>query len=389
MADIRSYLLQQLVPLWCDQGTATNGGIVEQLDRNQQPILLGYRRHLVQCRQLYLFSAAALIGGHQRFLAKADHLFEFINQYFWDAVSGGWYFKLDDQLRPLTPTKDCYSHAFMIFACAYYFAASGNRKAIEAANRTYEILEQRFKDTKAGGYFEAIDVDTQPAPRRQNPHMHLFEAALAMHSLTPESNYLNLADQLYLLFKAHFYDASTKTLREFFSDDWQYDRQTGHRIEPGHHFEWVFLLVEYHQAKQRETKIDSKTKEPDNSIIDIAEILFSFAQANGFDHRYGGIFDQVSSNGDVLKTTKRIWPQLEYIKALIARQTYLKQQDQALNQQRLQAAIAHLFTHYGLASGQWWEHLDQALSPINDRLPASTPYHLFYALRQMLEHQSS
>src|SRR2546430_13023820 len=51
-------------------------------------------------------------------------------------------------------------------------------------------------------------------PRRQNPHMHLLEALLALHVATGEKNWLRRAGALVDLFKRRFADRSEEHTSE-------------------------------------------------------------------------------------------------------------------------------------------------------------------------------
>ena len=89
-------------------------------------------------------------------------------------------------------------------------------------------------------------------PRRQNPHMHLLEALLALHAATGEKNWLRRAGALVDLFKRRFSDPQTGALIEFFAEDWSpRPGDEGRLREPGHQFEWVWLLYEYIALTQR------------------------------------------------------------------------------------------------------------------------------------------
>ncbi len=56
-----------------------------------------------------------------------------------------------------------------------------------------------------------------------------------------------LADEMVTLFRDHFYDRATQTLAEYFDDRLARVRRAtrGRMIEPGHHFEWAWLLAGY------------------------------------------------------------------------------------------------------------------------------------------------
>ena len=66
-------------------------------------------------------------------------------------------------------------------------------------------------------------------PRRQNPHMHLLEALLALHVATSEKNWLRRAGVLVDLFRRRLVDPATGALIEFFTADWQQAPGTGAR----------------------------------------------------------------------------------------------------------------------------------------------------------------
>ena len=56
-------------------------------------------------------------------------------------------------------------------------------------------MQRRLADAQQGGFFEEFAPGRAGAklPRRQNPHMHLLEAVLALHAATVEKNWLRRA----------------------------------------------------------------------------------------------------------------------------------------------------------------------------------------------------
>ena len=92
----------------------------------------------------------------------------------------------------------------------------------------------------AGGFREDRDGRLT---LRANPHMHLLEAALAWLAIDPNPIWRDLADEIVALCLDRFIDRDTAALREFFASDWTPIRGTpGEVLEPGHHYEWAFLL---------------------------------------------------------------------------------------------------------------------------------------------------
>ena len=96
----------------------------------------------------------------------------------------------------------------------------------------------------------------------------------------------------------------------------------------------------------------------------------------------GGCYDQISRAGVPLQTTKRIWPQSE------AAKTYATAYSAAPSETTLAPLLTRLeflFSAYLQPDGRWHEHLSADLQPMTDFLPASTPYHLYFALAEALD----
>ena len=137
--------------------------------------------------------------------------------------------------------------------------------------------------------------------------MHLFEAAIFLTAFTGSGKARALADELFDLTKNSLYDPATGTLAEFFDAEWRQDATAGPiRVEPGHHYEWVWLLCRYGELADHP------------EAFAIADRLFAFAQAHGHDPATGLIVDAVDPLGRVLAGDLRIWPNTEYLKAQVA-----------------------------------------------------------------------
>ena len=100
-------------------------------------------------------------------------------------------------------------------------------------------LEQSYPHP-LGGFVE--DRAGAP-PQRSNSHMHLLEAALAWTAIDDDPAWRRLADRIAALCLQKFVDPASGALREFFVADWSPAPGVEGRIcEPGHHYEWAFLL---------------------------------------------------------------------------------------------------------------------------------------------------
>ncbi len=364
VAAYRQFALGTLLPLCRDRfADQVHGGFHEQLDPQHQPIATGRKRLMVQCRQLYVLSHAALLGERSG-QAVAERGYAFLRGYQ-DHANGGWFFAASPEGVPLDRSKDLYGHAFLLFALAYLHRAFGAPDAIALAAETLAVLNDKLS-APGGGFWDGADADWAPqtALRRQNPHMHLLEALLALHEATGEARWLDAAGRLIDLFLARFYDPASATLGEYFTPDWQPDPEKGHIVEAGHHYEWVWLLHRY--------RVQSGSARADAA----ADGLFAMAERHGSDPEFGGLHDQMDRNGAPVLTTRRIWPVTEAIKAQAARiEAGLPVRPNQPGQ-----LIGRLFHDFlRPAQNGWVETMTRDGTPMQTNLPGSTPYHLFLA----------
>src|SRR5690606_24461017 len=83
-------------------------------------------------------------------------------------------------------------------------------------------------------------------PLRETPHMHLLEAMLAWNAVDPSGPWGALADELAVLAMDYLMDRELGAIREYFDHDWRpFAHKKGRLIEPGHQFEWAWLLIRW------------------------------------------------------------------------------------------------------------------------------------------------
>ena len=161
-------------------------------------------------------------------------------------------------------------------------------------------------------------------------------------------------------------------MTEFFGEDWsRVDDDSGRVVEPGHHYEWVWLLQRYAKATGRSRDVASRN-------------LFAFAEAFGRNRATGLVYDRVTRSGRPLATTSRCWPQTEALKALIA----LDAAGLEGLEPRIDETLSHLLDRYlaGSAPGCWIDRFDMMGQAAASDVPASTFYHLFCAFAELLAH---
>ncbi|HXI59021.1 MAG TPA: AGE family epimerase/isomerase [Polyangia bacterium] len=371
--DLRRWLLEHVCPFWATRIVDPQGGFFESLDAQGHAGPSPARTVLNQARLTYVFSHASVLAGGGDLRAVADHGFDFVRRA--GARGGdfaGWHRSTSVHGEIIDPARDTYDQAFVIFAMAWYHRATGSPEALHLAAQTYEFMERHLADGVHGGFFEEFP-HTDKLPRRQNPHMHLLEATLAMHAASGDAVWLSYADKLIALFTRAFVDGNG-TLGEYFDARWRpAEGAAGALREPGHQFEWVWLLAQYMRQSARQ---DLQAQ---------AQRLFEFGVRHGLDPRgplHGMAFDGVNADGAVLTDSKLVWPQTEYIKACVAR--WEATGDAAYRLQAF-AHLGRLRSHFFYADGaSWVNHVSRDGAHLVSGTPARILYHVFLACAELL-----
>ena len=366
---IRRWLFDAALPLWADAGIdQTDGGFVERLrpDGSADPGVA--KRVRVQARQVFTYCLAADLGWPGPALDLARHGADFMIAHYWHA-DGGWVFTTDAAGAVADPTREAYEQAFAVLGLGKLAALTHDSSLDGWVDRTLAFLDTTLADATHGGYRESVP---DKLPRRQNPHMHLLEALLVLYEARQDTALLDRATAIIDLFRTKFRDLATGTLGEFFGDDWQpVAGQEGDWVEPGHHFEWVWLLHQYGRLAEQDMTAD-------------AAGLFAFGRRHGIDAD-ALAYDGVHRDGRVADDKKRLWVQTEAIKALVARAEFAGDEEAAA---ALGPLIDQVFATYleapGVVAGSWQDHVDRHRQGLAATAPASTFYHLILAFAEVL-----
>ncbi|MDE1173276.1 MAG: AGE family epimerase/isomerase [Parvibaculaceae bacterium] len=188
-----AWLRDQALPFWLDRGLDPLGMAWEEMSFDGVPRETGYRRTLVQFRQVYVFAHAAQAGwcppGRAASLffatcARARHR------------DGGFVHRLSPAGDSLDDTRDAYDQAFALLAAGWIFRLTGDSRALDIAHETLDFMQREMAHPE-GGFVEALPPRT---PRRQNPHMHLFEALLVLFEASRDVAFIDAARRILSLF---------------------------------------------------------------------------------------------------------------------------------------------------------------------------------------------
>jgi len=354
---------------WAQIAADPRGGFAEDLQMDGTANFDTVRRVRVQSRTAYVYAHAAALNWYDGAKAASDQAWEFVigpgsagGDFITSKTERGCAHLVAGDGTMADDMRDTYAQAFVLLSGAWRYRAFQDSNSLAEAVKALDFLDTNLS-SDAGGWLEALPLPNG-TERRQNPHMHLFEAFIALYNATKNPRFLSLADDMFELFESHFYVAKTGVLLEFFEPDWS-PRGDGGPIEPGHMMEWSWLLACYAQISGKDTH---------KYVVD----LYEAAMEMGYNQDLGLICDVVEMNGESPAQTFRTWPQTEMIKASIARA-----QIERSDEMYLAAAngIEALFKHYLSVEieGGWLDKISASGERLSSVMPTSTFYHLFCA----------
>ena len=351
--------------MWSTRGfDAAAGRFRERLDNQGAPLDVPHRA-MVQARQIYVYSHAHLLGWHDGGAALAERAMASLQRDFAHDSGGetSFTFSIDGRGGVVSDTRDAYTHAFVLFATAWLHRSTGDVTLLTLAERTDAFVRAHLVDPQHGGVFESYPTTTRT--KRQNPLMHLLEAYLALERSAPGRGWLARAATIIDLFRSRLFDRDRGVLLEHFAEDWSThpDPALADVVEPGHHFEWVWLLKEYEQLAGI-------------PLVEPREALHEFALAHGVS-RNGLVHDELSSDGSARKRSHRVWPHTEAIKAADTRQVDGDPAADALAEGMADVLLERFLDRP--FRGGWIDHISADGSPLVDYVPASSLYHLMFA----------
>ena len=345
-----AWLRQGALPLWGSAGVdAERGFFHEALTVEGRPHAAP-RRSRVQARQVFVFATCAKAGYGGDLLAIARRGFEALlttyrrpDGLFINSVGVGG--------APHDTGVNIYEQAFALLAMAALQAADPSAGDLPTeARRTLEALQDR---RVAGGGFRESGVQ----PFQANCHMHLFESSLAWEE-AGQGSWTALSDELAELAQSRFIDPDTGVLREFFDSEWRPLEGEGGLIEPGHHFEWAWLLERWGRLRNDARARAAARRLYANGLrgVDIQRRVAMNALWEDFAVRDAGA---------------RLWPQTEHLKATL----FFGGDDEVLR--AAQGLAKYLDVP---ARGAWRDKMRPDGTFVAEPSPATSFYHLLTAV---------
>ena len=363
---LKAWALEHAFPVWWEIGAdKVQGGFFEKIALDGTPVEAP-RRARVQPRQIYSYAVAGLLGWDGPWKQALEHGLDF---YL------GKYRRPDGFMRtlvasdgsPLDDKVDLYDQAFGLFGLAMASSVLPERADLPAlAVGLRDALYARLKHPVAG--FEESDPRTLPL--LSNPHMHLFEASLAWVEAGGDAQWRAMADEIAGLALARFIDPKSGGLREYYDGDWNpAPGVQGRIIEPGHQFEWGWLLLRWGKLAGRDDAIAAALR------------MIAIGDGPGVDPARGvaifSLLDDMSVHDDVA----RLWAQTERIKAgVLAALTTGDDRWWTTAAEGAEGLIKYFDVP---VKGLWRDKLQADGTFVDEAAPASSFYHIVCAILEL------
>jgi mannobiose 2-epimerase len=305
-------LTGDILPFWMKYARNEANGGFYGLIAADMTIRKGVPRGaLLTSRILWTFSTAYRVYHDPAYLEMARWAYRDLIDHFRDPESGGLFWTITEDGKPLNTMKQIYGQAFGIYALSEYYRATGEKPALDEAVAIYNLVELHAHDHAHGGYYDALDRKWDrlapgqrnllgDAPKSQNSHIHILEAYTELLRVWPDAGLLANQRDLVDVTIRHIIDPKTHHLILFMKDDWT---PIGDGISYGHDIELSWLLVEAAQGLGDPAVI----AEAKPLSLDIARVTL----AEGVDPD-GGVISEGSPHG-YTNTNKEWWEQAEAV----------------------------------------------------------------------------
>lgn len=342
---------------------SAHGGYFESL-RNGKFAPTGEKFLTLQARQLWFFSTLAREGIRKEdALAAARSGFEFLERHMRDQTHGGYFAKVQDDGKVKDPRKHVYLNAFALYGLVAYHRATGEAKALSAAQDLFRVLEAKAHDKKHSGYSEFFYQDwrhiTDPKEptyvgpaltKTYNTHLHVLEALTELHRVWPDPLVGQRLTELLVI--------NSSTVRHpLFNcniDGWELNwsmipqgdlRLSNNRgIQPasyGHDVECVWLALDAARALGMAPPL----------LRGWAESLCEYSLKFGYDTKNGGFFYTGPPGKSAADTKKEWWVQAEALVSMLEmyRLTGKKEYYDAFSK-----TLDFVEKHQVAPEGGWW-----------------------------------
>lgn len=304
-------LLKNILPYWMKfSPDHEHGGFNGHVTHFNQVVEKANKGAVLNARILWTFSAAYRMFPEKAYLETADRAYRYIQDHFVDRELGGVFWELNYKGEVVSPRKQIYAIAYVIYAMTEYWMATGEQQALETAITLFAAIERYALDRDRNGYTEALARDWTPIDdvrlsdkddnesKTMNTHLHILEAYANLFRVWKDPRLERALENIIVLFLDKFVDPETHHLNLFFDESWNLKSSL---ISYGHEIECSWLL---HEAAVVLGK-PGLTGKTEKVAVNMARKNFT-----GLDSDHG-LFYELFPLENRLDTDKHWWPQAE------------------------------------------------------------------------------
>jgi len=365
---LERWLTASALPLWQARTVdRTHGGFIEWISQDGEPIA-GPKRCYPQGRQIYVFAQAGLMGWNGPWLEIVEQGVDFFLRAF-PREDGLMRLRVSADGTAEDETPRLYDQAFALLLLATARRVLPDRADLET--RAVRLLDRLKSDRRApaGGFVEVVGQ-----PFYANPNMHLLEASLAWAEISDDPAWGAVADEIAELAMAKFIDPDGGFLREYFDAAWTpAPGDDGRLVEPGHQFEWAWLLMTWSRLRGRPEGLAAAAK-----LYEVGRI--------GVDKARGVAINALWDDLTIRNADARLWPQTEWMKAAVAMARLAEPGSPARARFRADAAssVRGLNAYLNTPVAGLWRDVCQADGSFADGpAPATSFYHIVCAISEL------
>lgn len=337
--EVYSHLTKELLPFWLKRcKDDSNGGFITHFDQYGNDTGENQKSLIAQTRCIYAMSSAHRSGYGNGVCAEfAKHGVDFLLNKMWDKEHNGFYWTVDREGNIQIDKKILYGLSFAMYSLSEYTLATGDKRGIEYAEATFNLIQKYCTDTMYGGYFEMFERNWDMCDggsgggdrKTLDVHMHLMEAFTTLYECSQKSFHKRrLKEDIDILTKRILHPQFATGIPQFWADwrvapqikfdiVWGWDRfaEGGKKIHAedntsyGHNVEFAWLLL-------NAISVFGEDIEPYKKIIIHRQL--DHAVKAGIDYEYGGVYVEGPHNGgEAYDKEKEFWQQAEVLIGLL------------------------------------------------------------------------
>ena len=247
----RLHLENVILPFWMGLKDDRYGGYYGYMGQDLVLEKEAEKGCILNSRILWFFSEAAMALKREDLKDYARHAYRFLTEHCIDRRSGGIFWSMTYDGKPLDTTKHTYNQAFAIYALSAYYRLSGNPEARELARELFRLIEARCTDDV--GYLEAFTADWGPesneklsengvlAAKTMNTLLHVFEGYSGLYQASGDAAVGKAMRRILRIYAEKVYDPQLRRQLVFFDENYNsiLDLYSyGHDIESSWLMDW-------------------------------------------------------------------------------------------------------------------------------------------------------